>query len=433
MAGSLPSLVIGHDTQLTVLDFDRKRGEYRQRARCQLPPLLLDPEQQELPPLVRAPVPLRLTTVGDAIFVGHGQRLTRRNRNLHAEQEVNVAAVWPGERVPGASRSIAALTSAGEVLWLSACGQLIAATPDLSRLGNLPMLVPSRGAAAQRDEQVAKNADDIIIAGDRAYLLDDVMAPLFIFEVDVSQPAQPTVIERVEGRGINAHLTLQWVDTAAGYWTVSQWEEMRSGSFQTLITIPLHDRWHERPSGKLGLPGSPPPATGTMPPSQELRETRQQLIFARDRHPEDYERRPPEKVVLPRQDDGSFGTAVRAATPHSPVFALGTQGRRRVLLSVHYEPERIRLEPALPLGERPEHHKAPAQGLVASLLRRRSSFVSVRPAAAKAHELVARGRHLVATIDNTLWLIDTEPQPRVVCTQELPAPVQAVACLPPRD
>lgn len=82
-----------------------------------------------------------------------------------------------------------------------------------------------------------KMAHDILLHGDTAYLLDDVVMPLFILRVDVSDPRAPRVIDRQQIDG--GHLPAHFV--ADGRWLVLENWGGRSGAYEAIHAFPLGD------------------------------------------------------------------------------------------------------------------------------------------------------------------------------------------------
>lgn len=81
---------------------------------------------------------------------------------------------------------------------------------------------------------VKKDAHDVLIHGGTALLLDKIMAPIFLFRVDVQDPKNLTVRQRIESFGINAHLKLQWVVPEKEAWFVVEEFHTMSGFGQEL-------------------------------------------------------------------------------------------------------------------------------------------------------------------------------------------------------
>ncbi len=82
-----------------------------------------------------------------------------------------------------------------------------------------------------------KDAHDVIVEGDVAYLLDDIYQPIFVFTVDVSRPTAPRVIGRADLSAVNAHLKAHWRDAAARRWHVVSESTTMGGSDQFVATF----------------------------------------------------------------------------------------------------------------------------------------------------------------------------------------------------
>ncbi|GEM_PF-5691344 len=77
----------------------------------------------------------------------------------------------------------------------------------------------------------AKNAHDIFIHDDTAYLLDNIMFPIYILTVDVKDPANLKIIEKTHIEGVNQHLVDQWLDRKHDQWVVLQSQSTTAGGF----------------------------------------------------------------------------------------------------------------------------------------------------------------------------------------------------------
>lgn len=88
-----------------------------------------------------------------------------------------------------------------------------------------------------KDSWSGKTAHDMILHDGIAYLLDDVVLPLWVIRVDVRDPAAMRVIDRVELSG--GHLAAQWIDAADGRWMVlGSWGGM-GGGYEEIVALPL--------------------------------------------------------------------------------------------------------------------------------------------------------------------------------------------------
>lgn len=112
------------------------------------------------------------------------------------------------------------LRSAGSIaaddarVCLGADGALIVLDPKLAELGRAA-LIPDWPLAHD------KNAHDIMLHGDTAYLLDNIEQPVYVFRVDIAHPANPRIVERREWSDTYAHLSAQWLVPDENKWLVA--------------------------------------------------------------------------------------------------------------------------------------------------------------------------------------------------------------------
>lgn len=84
-----------------------------------------------------------------------------------------------------------------------------------------------------------KTAHDVFAVEGEAFLVDDIMRPLWIHRVDVSNLQRPKVTSRQEIKLINGHLGVQWVDLDANLWHVTTVSNHRTGMEVGLYSQPL--------------------------------------------------------------------------------------------------------------------------------------------------------------------------------------------------
>lgn len=80
---------------------------------------------------------------------------------------------------------------------------------------------------------IGKNAHDILVYKDAAYLLDNIMMPLYVLEIDIKNPAKLEILNKADFSGVNAHLTYQWLNPQLNQWIVIQSYAHMGGSGQT--------------------------------------------------------------------------------------------------------------------------------------------------------------------------------------------------------
>ncbi len=115
-------------------------------------------------------------------------------------------------------------------VFLSANGFFIALDPELNVLSKVSL----------KCHDSNKNAHDILLYKKTAYLLDNIIYPIFVFKVDISNPASMSISGQVEFEGINPHLDMQWINPAKGHWNIVESFDVHGGSGQIAHIFPLN-------------------------------------------------------------------------------------------------------------------------------------------------------------------------------------------------
>jgi len=89
------------------------------------------------------------------------------------------------------------------------------------------------------DLSVRKNADDILIDGDTAYLLDDEWAPFYAFTIDISNPKEMSIMNTLDFSGVNKGLDGQWLDREGKKWYMTDSSSTSGGSTYSIKVIDL--------------------------------------------------------------------------------------------------------------------------------------------------------------------------------------------------
>jgi len=109
-------------------------------------------------------------------------------------------------------------------------GSLVAYDASLSHLGGVDTNVTGIGGDP-------KTAHDVHIEEGKAWLLDNVVVPMYLFRIDASQPDTMEIDFKHEVLGTGQHLAHHWIQPAEDRWYVVQQEGHREGRTQTLLTI----------------------------------------------------------------------------------------------------------------------------------------------------------------------------------------------------
>ncbi|NER00842.1 MAG: hypothetical protein F6K30_29810, partial [Cyanothece sp. SIO2G6] len=112
-------------------------------------------------------------------------------------------------------------------LIISVNGRLLVLDPDLNRIGEVSLL------------GIKKNADHILIHNNVAYLLDDVVEPLAIFKVDLTDLNQPRILETGFIESVNGRLVGQWLEPSLGLWQILESYSVQGESGTNLRVLPM--------------------------------------------------------------------------------------------------------------------------------------------------------------------------------------------------
>lgn len=114
-------------------------------------------------------------------------------------------------------------------VFISADGQFISLDNDLNILGKVEL----------KCHEEVKNAHDILLYHHTAYLLDNVVYPIFVFKVSIANPSAPAISGKVEFMGINPHLDTQWLNPEKGQWNIVESFSVLGGDGQLVHSFPM--------------------------------------------------------------------------------------------------------------------------------------------------------------------------------------------------
>ena len=121
---------------------------------------------------------------------------------------------------------IGALATDNKSIFISAENSFIALDKNLRELNRV---------------ELGKNAHDILIYRDTAYLLDDMMIPFFLFRVNIENPKNIQIKQKIEFTDINAHLYTQWLNPGLDQWAVLYEYGHRGGYGQVILVYSIND------------------------------------------------------------------------------------------------------------------------------------------------------------------------------------------------
>jgi len=84
-----------------------------------------------------------------------------------------------------------------------------------------------------------KNAHDIIIYENTAYLLDNIVFPIFVFRIDIQNTEEIKIKERNKIKVVNGHLDAHCLKPELNQWLILSSYGVRSGSGQIIYIFPM--------------------------------------------------------------------------------------------------------------------------------------------------------------------------------------------------
>lgn len=97
------------------------------------------------------------------------------------------------------------------------------------------------GEVSLPNELAGKHMEDMLVHDGVAYIVDNVIMPMFLFRVDVSDPVAPSYLEVLQMWGTNQSLHQQWLTPDANRWQFLQTTGHRGGGEQRVIVTPMAD------------------------------------------------------------------------------------------------------------------------------------------------------------------------------------------------
>jgi hypothetical protein len=108
--------------------------------------------------------------------------------------------------------AVRAITSYDGRLLASSQKRLVYISDHLDVLGQVDLYI---------DSSTKKDADDIIAYDKVAYLLDDIVLPMYVLRCSIPKSGDPVIFQRDYYHGVNPHLGTHWLDRSLGWHVVS--------------------------------------------------------------------------------------------------------------------------------------------------------------------------------------------------------------------
>ena len=180
----------------------------------------------------------------EVITSRHGHTLVKTDLALLAlDRRYQPHVVWQ----PTKGRQIGAVALlADKHLLVAAEGSLIVLDAQWKEVGRVRL---GMGRATKEVHDILVHGDP---KGDQALLLDNVVRPIYLFRIDLRDPSKPRILDKIEDRGVWAHLRYQWVDAQAKRWGVLVETGGRCGGGQIALLMRS-----DRPDA-AAVPAAPP-------------------------------------------------------------------------------------------------------------------------------------------------------------------------------
>ncbi|MBW4494120.1 MAG: hypothetical protein KME26_13725 [Oscillatoria princeps RMCB-10] len=131
--------------------------------------------------------------------------------------------------------TVPAMATDGKIIFVSTEGKFLALNQSLEVLGELNLEIHS----FLNRYGIKKNAHDILLYKNTAYLLDNIYYPVFILRVDISNHHKLLIISKVQIRGVNHHLIHQWLNPELSQWCIIQRYCCMGGSGENILLFTL--------------------------------------------------------------------------------------------------------------------------------------------------------------------------------------------------
>lgn len=115
------------------------------------------------------------------------------------------------------------------------------------------------GSARLPSDLQGKEMEEVLLHNNTAYIVDDLLYPLYLLKVDITDPTQPRYTEVVRITGVNQTLTDQWIVPEANKWMVVQKSTTMAGYTENVLITPMRgadETADTKPSGlaDIGIP-----------------------------------------------------------------------------------------------------------------------------------------------------------------------------------
>jgi len=193
--------------------------------------LVLNSETQLYQEFARTPIKQSKdgVVIDENIYITSNNKVIKLDLNLNElkvkelEEEMKV-----GDDVSlSGAFPIVGIATDGENIFVTRNKEFIAFDKDLNILDKIQLR--------------EKTAHDILVFNDKAYLLDNVVQPIYLFVVDIKDPKKMKVLDEVEIKGLELHLDNQWLNSDLNQWMVLQSSSYMTGRSQDLKVLRMEN------------------------------------------------------------------------------------------------------------------------------------------------------------------------------------------------
>ncbi|MDY7007591.1 MAG: hypothetical protein SWX82_27570 [Cyanobacteriota bacterium] len=220
---SLPNILIGAAHQLIQLNYNAETQKYQ-------PQVTVNLWESDSHPAINSNF---IQVLSDEIIVGTVTNWLPGTDNFPQAKIVKLSRGLEKVKVREFAE-IAAITVDGETIFIGTEGKLVSLDRDLEILDEIDLKLPGMFGRGK------KNTHDILVYGSVAYLLDNVVEPIYILRVDVSNPSHLQIISKFKIFGTNHHLKRQWLNPSLNQWYILQSYATQAGSGENIITFSMN-------------------------------------------------------------------------------------------------------------------------------------------------------------------------------------------------
>lgn len=192
----LPDIIVATENEVWICSHDNVTNEYEIEATYQLNDII------------------SMAKFQDNILMSSNSGLTLLDRELRRIDGLEIPAPLD-------------IGVSGDIIYCCSNSSLYSISPGLSIMDGIYLKTT--------DWVGGKDAHDILIHNGSAYLLDNVITPIYVFKIDITDPWHMEMELGFEIVTINQHLRAQWLEPSTGRWFIIQHLNYMGGTTQNII------------------------------------------------------------------------------------------------------------------------------------------------------------------------------------------------------